>query len=163
MKIKMSSTFFREKLRNLASDYGRLLRQILRHEQMLRGSYHQVYTRCGKDNCWCAQAKKGHPHTRLTWTEEGLMMTRKVGTSERKAVLKLTDAYKRFGEQRRELTALHQQIQDRLDAYEKKVIRRTRKPLGLLPGKVSLPAKRQSSLPRRRPKQNPGRRKSFRP
>jgi len=159
----MSSTFLREKLRTLASDYGRLLRQILRHEQMLRGSFHQVYTRCGKDNCWCAQAEKGHPHTRLTWTEEGLMMTRKVRASERKAVLKLTDAYKRFAEQRRELTALHQQIQDRLDDYEKNVIRRTRKPLGLLPGKASLPAKRQSPLPRRRPKQNQGRRKSFRP
>jgi hypothetical protein len=159
----MSSAFLRQKLRTLASDYGRLLRQILRHERMLRGSFHQVYTRCGKDNCWCAKAKKGHPHTRLTWTEEGLMMTRKVGASERKTVLELTNAYKRFGEQRRELTALHQQIQDRLDDYEKVVVRQSRRPLGLLPRKASLTAKSRSSLQKRQLRQNQGRRKSFMP
>ena len=147
----------------MASDYSRLLRQILRREQMLRGSFHQVYTRCGKTNCWCAKAKKGHPHTRLTWTEEGVMMTRKVGTAERKAVLKLTEAYKRFGEQRRELIALHQQIQDRLDDYEKAIVRQSRKPLGLLPRKAPLSAKSQSPLQTRRLRQNQGRRKSFSP
>lgn len=137
----------------MAADYGRLFRQILRHEQMLRGSFHQVYTRCGKENCWCAKAKKGHPHTRLTWTEEGVMMTRKVGVSERKAVLKLTEAYKQFGKQRRQLTALHEQIQEQLDAYEKSVINRTRQSLGLLPQKSELSAKKQSSLQTRRPRQ----------
>jgi len=158
----MSSAFFRKKLQTLASDYGRLLRQILRHDRMLRGSFHQVYTRCGKENCWCAKANKGHPHTRLTWTEEGLMMTRKVGASEQQAVLKLTDAYKRFGQQRQELTALHQQIQNRLDDYQKAVIRQSRKPLGLLPPKPSLSAKTQSPLQTRRPGQNQGRSKRFR-
>ena len=149
----MSSSFSRKKLSTLAADYSRLLRQILRPEQMLRGSFHQVYTRCGKGNCWCAKAKKGHPHTRLTWAEEGLMLTRKVGASERKAVLKLTEAYKQFGEQRRELTALHEQIQEQLDAYEKSVINRTRKSLGLLPQKPELLAKKQSPLQTRRPRQ----------
>jgi hypothetical protein len=152
-KIKMSSSFSKKKLSNLAADYGRLLRQILRHEQMLRGSFHQVYTRCGKGNCWCAKAKKGHPHTRLTWTEEGLMMTRKVGTSERKVVLKLTEAYKQFGEQRRQLSALHKQIQDRLDDYEKAVVQESRKPLGLLPQKPRLSAKNQSPMQTRRSRQ----------
>ena len=159
----MSSIVFRNKVRTLASDYGRLVRQILRHEQMLRGSFHQVYTRCGKENCWCAKAKKGHPHTRLTWTEEGLMVTRKVGASEQETVIKLTEAYKRFGDQRRELTALHQRIQDRLDDYEKAVVRQSRKPLGLLAGKASLSAKGQSPLQRRRPRQNQRRRKTFKP
>ena len=159
----MSSSFLKKKLRTLASDYSRLVRQILRPEQMLRGSFHQVYTRCGKTNCWCAKAKQGHPHTRLTWTEEGVMMTRKVGTAERKTVLKLTEAYKQFGEQRRELTALHQQIQDRLDDYEKAIVRQSRKPLGLLTRKEPLSAKSQSSLRTRRLRQNQGRRKSFSP
>lgn len=146
----MSSTILKNKLQRLASDYGRLLRQILRHKQMLRGSFHQVYTRCGKTHCWCAKAKQGHPHTRLTWSEEGAMMTRKVGTADRKTVLKLTEAYKRFGEQRRQLTALHQQIQDRFDDYEKAVVRQSRKPLGLLPRKAPLSAKSHRPLQTRR-------------
>jgi len=90
-------------------------------------------------------------------------MTRKVGSAERKSVLKLTEAYKRFGEQRRELTALHQQIQDRFDDFEKAVVRQSRKPLGLLPQKQPLSAKTQSPLQTRRLRQNQGRRKSFSP
>lgn len=138
----MSSTVFKRELRVLLSRYSRLLGQILRHQRILRGSFHRVYTRCGKSNCWCAKDKKGHPHARLTWSEEGTMMTRKVGASEQKAVIKLTDTYKRFYEQRRELTALEAQIQDRLDDYEKALINETRKPLGLLPQTSPLSAKK---------------------
>lgn len=158
----MSSTSFKRKLLALLSQYGRLLRQILRHQRMLRGSFHQVYTRCGKSNCWCAKAKKGHPHARLTWSEEGTMMTRKVGASEQKAVIKLTAAYKHFCEQRRQLSALDRQIQDRLDDYQKGVISRARKPLGLLPQRSPLSAENQSPLQTRRPRRNQFARKSFR-
>jgi hypothetical protein len=142
----MSSPVAKRKLLSLLSSHGRLLRQILRHQRILRGSFHQVYTRCGKSNCWCAKAKKGHPHARLTWSEEGTMMTRKVGASEQKAIIQLTDAYKRFSEQRRHLTVLEHQIQDRLDSYEKALINETRKPLGLLPRKSPLSVKSQSPL-----------------
>ena|SRR5256885_7547523 len=142
----MSSPVAKRKLLSLLSRHGRLLRQILRHQRILRGSFHQVYTRCGKSNCWCAKAKKGHPHARLTWSEEGTMMTRKVGASEQKAIIQLTDAYKRFSEQRRHLTVLEHQIQDKLDNYEKALIHETRKPLGLLPRKSPLSVKNQSPL-----------------
>jgi hypothetical protein len=142
----MSSAISKRKLLALLSRHSQLLRQILRHQRILRGSFHRVYTRCGKDNCWCAKSKKGHPHARLTWSQEGTMMTRKVGASEQKAVIKLTDTYKRFCEQRRELTALELQIQNQLDDYEKALINETRKPLGLLPRTSPLSAKNQSPL-----------------
>jgi hypothetical protein len=134
----MSSTVFKRELLALLSRHSRLL--------ILRGSFHRVFTRCGKSNCWCAKTQKGHPHARLTWSEEGTMMTRKVGASEQKAIIKLTDTYKRFCEQRRELTALELQIQNRLDDYEKALINETRKPLGLLPGTSPMSAKNQSPL-----------------
>ena len=142
----MSSAVFKQKLRDLLSRHSRLLGQILRHQRLLRGSFHQVYTRCGKSNCWCAKAKKGHPHARLTWSEQGTMMTRKVGASEQIAVIKLTETYKRFCEQRRELSALQLQIQNRLNDYEKALIHETRKPLGLLPQTSPLSAKKRLSL-----------------
>jgi uncharacterized protein DUF6788 len=142
----MSSLFSKRKLLLLLSRHDRLLRQLLRHRPILRGSFHRVYTRCGKSNCWCAKKKKGHPHARLTWSEEGTMMTRKVGASEQKTVVKFTDAYKRFSQQRRQLTALEWQIQDRLNDYEKALTRETRKPLGLLPRRPRLSAKNQPTL-----------------
>jgi hypothetical protein len=146
----MSSTFFKKKLLALLSEHGRLLRQILRHQHLLRGSFHQVYTRCGKSNCWCAQARKGHAHTRLTWSEEGTMVTRKVAATERKTVLKLTDNYRKFCEQRRRLNKLEIQLQERLDQYEKALINKTRKPLGFLPTSSLMSVKIKSPMQTRR-------------
>jgi hypothetical protein len=142
----MSSTNLKKKLLRLLAERQHLLRLMLRTQPLLRGSFHQVYTRCGKSNCWCAKAKKGHPHARLTWSEEGAMMTRKVGASEQKTVIKLTARYKRFGEHRQQLTALDQQIQDRLSDFEKALIGETRKALGLLAPKAPLSAKKRSAL-----------------
>jgi hypothetical protein len=148
----MSSTSLKRKLLTLLSQHGRLLKQILRHQRILRGSFHQVYTRCGKSNCWCAKARTGHPHARLTWSEEGTMITRKVGVTERKSVTKLTDYYRQFSEQRRQLSALQLQIQNRLDEYEKALIKQTRKPLPFLAIPSSLSVKTQSPLQTRRPR-----------
>src|SRR5258708_20875225 len=111
----MSSTFFKQKLLALLSDHRRLLKQLLRPPRLLRGTFHKVYTRCGKPNCWCAKARKGHPHVRLSWSEGGTMITRKVAATERKLVAKLTGNYRQFCEQRRQLHALEVKIQDPLD------------------------------------------------
>jgi hypothetical protein len=58
------------------------------------------------------------------------MVTRKVAAKKRKTVLKFTDNYRQFSEQRRQLRALESQLQDRLDQYEKALINQARKPLG---------------------------------
>lgn len=142
----MSSTSAKKKLLRLLSDHRRLLKQILRSQRLLRGSFHEVYTRCGKPNCWCAKARKGHAHARLTWSEEGTMITRKVGMANRKTVVKLTGNYRKFIEQRRQLTALESQIQEHLDQYEKALIGETRKPLGLAPNPDGLSVKTQAPL-----------------
>ena len=142
----MSSLFFKKKLLALLSEHSLLLREILRHPHLLRGSFHQVYTRCGKCNCWCAKARKGHAHTRLTWSEEGTMVTRKVAATERKTVLKLTGNYRKFCEQRRRLNQLEMQLQDRLDQYEKALIHKTRKPLGFLPTSSPMSVKTKSPM-----------------
>lgn len=146
----MSSTSTKKKVLRLLSDHRRLLKKVLRPQRLLRGSFHEVYTRCGKPNCWCAKARKGHAHARLTWSEEGTMVTRKVGVADRKTVVKLTGKYRQFIEQRRQLTALELQIQEHLDQYEKALIGETRKPLGLTPNPVGLSVKTQTPLQTRR-------------
>ena len=73
-------------------------------------------------------------------------MTRKVGASEQKTILKLTAAYKRFCAQRQQLTALELQIQNRLEDYEKALIRESRKILGLLPSRQPLSVKKRPPL-----------------
>ena len=58
------------------------------------------------------------------------MMTRKVGAAERPTVTKLTARYKRFCEQRRQLTELESQIQNQLDQHEAALIKRGQRALG---------------------------------
>ena len=82
------------------------------------------------------------------------MMTRKVGASEQKAVIKLTATYQQFCKQRQQLSNLDQQIQDRLNDYEKALIRETRKPRGLLAPKGPLSAKKRSALQTHRHRPN---------
>lgn len=142
----MSSATLKKDLLNLLSDYQHLLGELLRGRPHLRGSFHQVYTRCGKANCWCAKAGKGHPHVRLSWSEAGNFVTRKVPAAQKDQVAKLTDNYRQFREQRRRLTALASEIEQCLDQYEKALTEEVRRPLAFLTSSNQLPAQR-----RRRP------------
>jgi hypothetical protein len=142
----MSSASLKKDLLNLLSDYEHLLRELLRGRPHLRGSFHQVYTRCGKANCWCAQADKGHPHVRLTWSEAGNFVTRKVPAAEKDQVAKLTNNYRQFREQRRKLTALEAQIEECLDQYEKALTEEVRRPLAFLTSSTQLSGRRRRRL-----------------
>ncbi len=146
----MSSLSLKKKLHTLLSSHTRLVKQLLHYPRLLRGSFHQVYTRCGKSTCWCAQARQGHAHARLTWSEEGTMITRKVPVGEKKTVVRLTAQYRQFREQRDQLSALEAQIRDHLDQYEKALIRETRKPLSFLAIRPKMSAKFKPALQTRR-------------
>lgn len=142
----MSSASLKKDLLNLLSDYEHRLRELLRDRPHLRGSFHQVYTRCGKANCWCAKADKGHPHVRLTWSEAGNFVTRKVPAAEQDQVAKLTDNYRQFREQRRKLTALEAQLEECLDQYEKALTEEVRRPLAFLTSSTQLSGQRRRRL-----------------
>jgi hypothetical protein len=82
------------------------------------------------------------------------MVTRKVAAKQRKTVLKFTDNYRQFSEQRRQLRALESQLQDRLDQYEKALINQTRTPLGFRVRPSPLSMKTQAPLQTRPPRRN---------
>jgi hypothetical protein len=142
----MSSASLKKDLLDLLSDYQHLLRELLRGRPHLRGSFHQVHTRCGKANCWCARADKGHPHVRLTWSEAGNFITRKVPAAEKDQVAELTDNHRQFREQRRRLTALASQIEECLGQYEKALTEEVRRPLAFLTSSAQLSAQHRRRL-----------------
>ena len=142
----MSSASLKKDLLKLLSDYEQLLGKLLQGRPHLRGSFHQVYTRCGKPNCWCAKAVKGHPHLRLSWSEAGNFVTRKVPAADKDQVAGLTNNYRQFREQRQRLTSLASQIQECLNQYEKALTQEVRKPLAFLTSSAPLSAKRRRRL-----------------
>ena len=150
----MSSIDLGNKLRVFLRDHDRLLKELLRPGHILRGSFHQVHTRCGKANCWCAKARRGHAHTRLTRSQEGAFITRKVPAAEAERVVHLTDHYRQFRKQRGQLSTLQMKIQDSLDRYEKALIQKARRALSFLAFPSGSSAKNKTALQTRRFRKN---------
>lgn len=113
------------KLRAVEKHRSRILSELLRIRAMLRGSYALVHTKCGKDNCWCKEGK-GHGHARLSWSEKGRGMTRKVPRNQIAWVEEVTDRYRHFRSLRRKLTDLAAETEQFLDAHQMELIERTR-------------------------------------
>jgi len=89
----MSSAKLKQRILDLQQRGRDLLDQLLQIQPLLRGSFTQVYTRCGKPNCWCAHSSRGHPHVRLTWSQSGQLTTRKVPAQAADRVRELTGNY----------------------------------------------------------------------
>jgi hypothetical protein len=112
-----------ERLRLLWERYVRQLEELLSSGALLRGSFCRVHTRCGKANCWCAKSPQGHRHTRLTWSEQGQMMTRSVPAEAIDQVVELTSNYRKFRRNRRKLLVLADRMEEQLEGFEQGLLR----------------------------------------
>jgi hypothetical protein len=117
----------KKRIKNAEKKRQSIISTLLDASSMLRGSYALVHTKCGRDNCWCNQEEKGHPHSRITWSEQGQGVTRKVPSEDIAWIQEVTSNYKEFRRLRRELLQLEDQIKMLFDAFEDDLIRKTRK------------------------------------
>jgi len=129
----MSSTRVKKKLRISVSRHAGLFEELLEIRPILRGSFNQVHTRCGKGNCWCARSLEGHPHAQLSWSQNGKMTTRNVPAQHIDRIVELTDDYRRYRSLRRKLIDLQGEIHDLLDQYEKSLIAQSQRTFPFLP------------------------------
>lgn len=128
----MSTARPHKKILRIRDRQAAVLEELLASPPLLRGSLVRVTTRCGKPTCWCAGGTTGHAHTRLGWSQDGRMTTRKVPAEEVERILTLTERYRRFRQLRRELVRLQRQLHDAIGAFETALIEQTRKPLDYL-------------------------------
>jgi len=128
----MSTLRVEKTLRTLKRRHDQLIEELMNAPPMLRGSFSRVSTRCGKPTCWCAQSANGHSHTRMTWSEQGKMTTRRVPEEQVDRVKELTGNYRRFRTCRRELAHVHKQLLETIAQLESAVNEQTRKPLSYL-------------------------------
>lgn len=128
----MSTAKYRKKLGDLQKRQEKLIGELLKMRPILRGTVSQVYTRCGKPNCWCAASPEGHPHLRITWSQKGKMITRKVPSAELSRIRDLTENYRRFRSLRRKLSELNIQIKQMLDFYQTALIEDSRTGMSFL-------------------------------
>ena len=121
----MSSKKYRKKLLRAEEQRRLIVSKLLDVDMMLRGSYALIYTKCGKDNCRCKD-KAGHPHSRITWSEQGQGVTRKVPREYIDWIQEATNNYRQFRSLRKNLVSLEAETKRLLDAHEKELIERTR-------------------------------------
>ena len=148
--IKMSTGILKKQLRDQRRHLNALVEELLALPAGLRGTFSRVYTRCGKATCWCAHEPRGHPHTRLTWSENGQLLTRKVPAAMAPRIITLTQHYRRGRALRRQLRTAITELLGGLDRYEQSVADRTRSGLKFLPPPPKTEALRENSRPKGR-------------
>ena len=129
----MARTNIRKKLLRLMRRRDKTLEALLQTAPILRGSLSRIHTRCGKPNCWCAESSEGHAHTRMTWSQSGTLITRKVPPDQIHHIAQLTDNYRKFRLLRRTLFALDAEIRDLLRFFETALTDQARRPFDFLP------------------------------
>ena len=67
----MQASRLRSKIESLDKERRRLLRELMRPEEMVAGSIYETYKKCGNPNCRCAKGIKHGPFTCLSVTDSG--------------------------------------------------------------------------------------------
>lgn len=96
-----------------------IVENMLALSGMMRASFGTTYRRCGKSTCWCADPdEKGHPCTKLMWTDETGPKTRAVRNEDTQTVLEAIGQYREFKKARRIFRTEARQLDKLLDAFE---------------------------------------------
>lgn len=95
-------------------------------EKMVRGSFCQIYVKCGKKSCSC-NAGKGHPHRRMSWHEKGKSFSRAVPQEDYEWIEQLTNNFRKYRRIRKAIAELEAEIRDLFDNHEDEVLRKSRK------------------------------------
>ena len=102
------------------------LDKMLSANPMAPGSYRKVYCKCGKINCRCYSGK-GHPYSRITFSEDGRSRTKAIHDSNIGWIKKVIKNYRDFKESQKRIREYDARLFELLDRYLKEIIEETRK------------------------------------
>lgn len=120
------SIFIFKKVKEKEKKRQSLILQISKMEKMVRGSFCEIYVKCGKKNCKCQNGEK-HPHKRMSLREGGRSYSRAVPKEEYIWIGEMTNNYRKYREIRRMINKIENEIKELLDEYEDLVVQTTRK------------------------------------
>ena len=113
----------RQILDNLAKDYNRLLHDVLRHRELMKGSVYEMKTRCGDPACHFARAaEKRHSATVLSWSEHSKTCIRSLAAGDQARIRSLTENHRSLRQSRLALTKLHRDILAAMDRLEQAML-----------------------------------------
>lgn len=121
----MSRTIL-NKIRRIEKKRRQALSELFELKQIVRGSFCQIFVKCGKDYCQCKNGKL-HPHRRMSWREKGRDLSRAVPKEDHEWVEERTENYRKFRKLRKEIVKIEKEIKELLDDYEDSLVNQMRK------------------------------------
>ena len=119
--VQMST---RKRIQSAEHRLARLIGVSLATEFMVRGTFGQVYRRCGKPTCWCAEGE-GHLSNRITWTEDGKSRTKAIPAEDIAWIKSMTRNYKAFRKARQNIRELAARLSNLIDELEREIVEKT--------------------------------------
>jgi len=120
------STQILKKIQDKDKKRQELLSQLVLERKMVKGSFCQIFVKCGSKKCWCYSVK-GHPHKRMSLHENGKNYTRAVPVEDHEWMKEMTESYRKYRLMRRQMNKLENEIKRLLDQQEEKSLKRTKK------------------------------------
>lgn len=110
-----------------------IIEDILALSGMMRGSFGDIYQRCGKPTCWCANTiENGHLCTRLMWTDKNGVKTRSVRDEDKQTVKEAVEQYREYKEMRRMLRIEEIKLEKLLNEFERNTTINNKTKMGYL-------------------------------
>ncbi|MBW1894588.1 MAG: hypothetical protein JRI91_12960 [Deltaproteobacteria bacterium] len=117
----------KKSIRELDKQIEKLTDKLLLFDQLARGSVATIKTKCGVKVCRRCLSGKMHPHTRISWTENGKGYTRKIPEDEIEWFKSTSQKYREFKVIRRDLKKLELKKKKMVDSLENLLLIETRK------------------------------------
>lgn len=123
MIVKMS---IQKQIKSLGAQHTSLLAQLLDTSAMVKGTFRQVYQRCGKPTCRCVDGQ-GHLSIRISWTENARSRTKAIPSQDVAWIKSMTGNYKKFRKTRQRIRELNNELNSLLDALEHETLNNTKR------------------------------------
>lgn len=120
------STNILNKIQKADNERQKLLMKLFENKKMVRGTFCQIYVKCGKANCWCVNGK-GHSHKRMSWHERGKSFSRAVPREDYEWIEQMTNHFREYRNTRKKIIKMETTIGELLDLYEEDILKKTRK------------------------------------
>ena len=115
-----------KKIKKLEQERSALVNELLKEQIMVRGTFGEVYRKCGKPTCWCVKGE-GHPYIRISWSENAQSKTKAIPKKDATWIKKVTENYRNFRKLRHNLVILDKKFKSLLDQFENEMIKKSKK------------------------------------
>ena len=116
----------RKRVQSLRAQHASLLARLLDTSAMVKGTFRQVYQRCGKPTCRCVDGQ-GHLSIRISWTEDAKSRTKAIPSADVAWIKSMTSNYKRFRKTRQRIRELNDELNRLLDELEREILNKTKR------------------------------------